>query len=247
MEILIWIILMTVIDGLLALVGVFSLWMNDRLLRKILLILVAFSAGALLSGALFHLTAESFENFSVMAVFIYILAGFSLFFIMEKFLYWHHCHDGKCDVHPVSYLLLIGDGLHNFIDGVIIAASFFVSVPFGILTSFMIFGHEIPQELGDFGVLVYSGMKKTKALAYNFVSQLTAVLGGIAGYLLSSSVQAIVPFVLPFAAGGFIYIAASDLVPELHKEPKISKSLLSFLFFIAGILFMLGTKFIFEQ
>lgn len=163
---------------------------------------------------------------------------------MEKFLYWHHCHEGKCDVHPVSYLILFGDGIHNFIDGIIIAASFIVSIPFGIITTLLIIGHEIPQELGDFGVLVYSGFGKVKALLTNFISQLACILGGIIGYFLSTALKGIIPFILPFAAGGFIYISASDLVPELHKEPKIKKSLSSFAFFILGILIMLAIKFI---
>ena len=163
---------------------------------------------------------------------------------MEKFLYWHHCHKGKCDVHPVSYLILFGDGIHNFIDGIIIGVSFIVGIPFGIVTTLLIIGHEIPQELGDFGVLVHGGFGKAKALIYNLIAQLTCVLGGIIGYFLSTSIEGIIPFILPFAAGGFIYIAASDLVPELHKEPEIKKSLTSFAFFIIGILIMLAIKFI---
>ena len=248
MNLLLLIILVTFINGLTGLVGVFALWISDKLLNKIVMGLVAFSAGALLSGALFHLTAESLEHLTPTATFTYLLVGFSLFFVMEKFLYWHHCHKhGKCEVHPVSYLILIGDGVHNFIDGIIIAVSFMVSVPFGVITTLIIIGHEIPQELGDFGVLVYSGFSKGKALFYNFISQLTCVIGGIAGYFLSSTMEGVIPFVLPIAAGGFIYISASDLVPELHKEPKLKKSLASFGIFIMGILFMLALKFIFER
>jgi len=244
MHILSLIILATLINSLISLVGIFSLWMRENSLKKLLILLVALSAGALLSGAFFHLIPEALDTLTPMTVFMYVLVGFIIFFLMEKFLYWHHCHEGKCDVHPVSYLILFGDGLHNLIDGIIIGISFIVSIPFGIVTSLLIIGHEIPQELGDFGVLVHGGFTKVKALAYNLLSQLTSVIGGILGYFLSTSIEGIIPFILPFAAGGFIYISASDLVPELHKEPKIKKSLSSFAFFILGILIMLAIKFI---
>jgi len=245
MSILALIILATLINSLTALAGIFTLWFKDKLLDKIILTLVAFSAGALLSGAFFHLIPESLDKLTPTAVFTYLLIGFILFFLMEKFLYWHHCHEGKCDVHPVSYLILFGDGVHNFIDGIIIAISFMISIPFGIITTLIIIGHEIPQELGDFGVLVHGGFGKVKALFYNLLSQLACVIGGILGYFLSTSIEGIIPFILPFAAGGFIYISASDLVPELHKEPEIKKSLVSFSFFIIGIIFMLALKLIF--
>lgn len=244
MNILFWIILATIIDSLVALVGIFAIWMKEKSVQKLLIILVAFSAGALLSGAFFHLLPESLAHLASMVSFTYVLVGFVIFFIMERILYWHHCHDGKCDVHPVSYLVLVGDGIHNVVDGIIIAVSFIVSIPFGIITTLLIIAHEVPQELGNFGVLVYSGFSKAKALAYNLLAQLTCVIGGISGYFLSSKIQGVIPFILPFAAGGFIYISASDLVPELHKEPDIRKSLSSFSFFVIGILFMLAIKLI---
>ncbi|MBW3001393.1 ZIP family metal transporter, partial [Candidatus Woesearchaeota archaeon] len=224
-----------------------SLWLKEKLFKKVLMILVAFSAGALLSGAFFHLIPEALEKIPVTNVFAYLMIGFILFFLIERFLHWHHCHryGAKCKTHPVSYLILIGDGVHNFIDGIIIGVSFIVSIPFGIITTLLIIGHEIPQELGDFGVLVYGGFSKYKALVYNFISQLMAVLGGILGYLFSTRVEGVIPFILPFAAGGFIYIAASDLIPELHKEPKLNKSLISFGFFLVGIAFMFLLKFLF--
>jgi zinc and cadmium transporter len=248
MNVLLWILLATLVDGLMGLIGVFSLWIKEKLFQKLLMVLVAFSAGALLSGAFFHLLAESLASLPVMLVFAYMMVGFIVFFVVERFLHWHHCHEEKeCKVHPVSYLILIGDGIHNLIDGIIIGASFLVSIHFGIITTLLILAHEIPQELGNFAVLVYSGFGRTKALIYNFIAQLTCVLGGIAGYFLSSSVQGVIPFILPFAAGGFIYIAASDLVPELHKEPKLKKLLLSFGFFILGVIVMLAMKLLFES
>ncbi len=243
----IWIIAATLIDGLVALGGVFTLYLSDKKLEKLLIKLVAFSAGALLAGAFLHLIPESLKVLESEVAFGYVIVGFVMFFLLERFLHWHHCHDGKCDVHQVTYLILFGDGLHNFVDGIIIAGSFLVSIPFGIITTLLILGHEIPQELGDFGVLVYGGMKKSKALIYNFIAQLMAVLGGIVGFLLSNFVEGLIPYLLPFAAGGFIYISASDLVPELHKEPDLRKSLLSFGFFLIGVIFIIGIKLLFEH
>jgi len=245
MHVLIWIIAATLIDGFAALIGAFSFSLNDKILKKILNVLVAFSAGALLGGAFFHLLAESLEGMSTEFAFQMVFVGFALFFLIEKFLHWHHCHEKDCKVHPVSYLILIGDAVHNFIDGLIIAASFMVNVSFGIVTTFLILGHELPQELGDFAILVHGGFEKKKALLYNFLAQLTAVLGGLVGFFFSLSVGS-VSFLLPFAAGGFIYIAASDLVPELHKEENLKKSLVSFMFFLIGIGFMFGLKIVLE-
>lgn len=241
LETLLFVLAATVIDGFVALAGVFTLWLRDKLLRKILILLVAFSAGALLSGAFFHLIVESLEEMSSMVVFTYLMIGFVTFFLMEKFLHWHHCHEGKCDVHPYTQLILIGDGIHNFIDGLVIAASFIVGIPFGLVTTLLIIAHEIPQELGDFGVLVYGGFKKGRALLFNFLSQLTCVAGGIVGFFFLQTPE-YVAFLLPFAAGGFIYIASSDLIPELHKQENLKKSMISFTFFTIGIVFLLGVK-----
>lgn len=247
MQTLLWIIIATLVDGFVAFIGAVTLALKKETLNKILMALVAFSAGALIAGAFFHIMPESLEEgVEPMHVFMIVIFGFAVFFIFEKFLFWHHCHKGECEVHPYTYLILFGDGIHNFIDGIIIAASFLVDVGFGIVTTFMIISHELPQELGDFAVLVHGGMKVNKALLYNFLSQLTAVLGGIIGFFIGSSIEGFVPFVLPFAAGGFIYIGASDLVPQLHDEKNLKKSLLSFVLFAAGVLLMLGMKMLFE-
>jgi zinc and cadmium transporter len=243
MDILLWILLVTFINGLVAFVGAFSLLMSKKMLNRIVSMLVALAAGVLLSGAFFHLMAESVEMILPLTAFTYLMVGFILFFLIERFLHWHHCHEGECKVHPVSYLILFGDGIHNFIDGLVIAAGFFVSVPFGIITALLIIGHEIPQELGDFGVLIYSGFTKAKALFFNFLSQLTAVVGGVVGFFLAGSIS--FEFLLPFAAGGFIYIAASDLIPELHKESSLKKSMFHFVFFLIGIAIILSIKLLF--
>jgi len=244
LSVLLWILLATIINSLVALAGVLTLWCKEDTLKRMVYILVAFSAGTLLSGALLHLAAESIEVIGANSAFLYMLAGFSVFFLMEKFLFWHHCHEGKCEVHPYTYLILFGDGIHNFVDGLIIAASFFVNPAFGIITTLIIIAHEFPQELGDFGILIHGGIPKKKALLYNFGSQMTAILGGLIGFLLSGF-SGFTGYLLPFAAGGFVYIAASDLIPELHKEIDKKKSILAFVMFFVGILFMLGIKIVF--
>jgi zinc and cadmium transporter len=163
---------------------------------------------------------------------------------LEKYFYWRHCHNGICDVHAFTYLNLIGDGIHNFTDGLVIGASFIVTIHFGIITTLVIIFHEIPQEIGDFGVLIYGGFSKFKALFYNFISALTCVIGTIVGYYLSGNIKSFSPFLLLFTAGGFIYIAACDLVPELHKQPDFKKSALSLFAFLCGILFILLARMI---
>jgi len=243
MDTLLWILLATFVNGLVALVGVVTLRMKKRAFEALVFLLVAFSAGALLGGAFFHLLAESVDQLSLTAALVYLVFGFALFFILERVLKWHHCHEGHCDVHPFTYLIIVGDGLHNFIDGLVIAASFIVDIPFGILTTLMVISHEIPQELGDYAILVYGGLEKKKALAYNLLSQLTCVLGGIAGFFGLQAVGGAMAPLLALAAGGFIYISASDLIPELHKEEDMKKAINAFAAFLSGVVFMLATKY----
>jgi len=247
MSTLIWIISATVIVSLLSLIGVITLGIKKKLLKKILFILIGLSAGALMGASFLHLLPEALEESTYGSVFFLVLIGFSLFFLIEKFLKWHHCHKGSCNVHTFHYMNLFGDSVHNFIDGMIIAASFLVNIPFGIITTLAIIAHEVPQEIGDYAVLVYGGFSRLKALIYNFLVALTSIIGALFGYFLSAHIATLRLFLVPFAAGGFIYIAASDLVPELHKEPKLKKSLTSFAFFILGILLMAILKALFEH
>ena len=171
MNTLLWIIGATIVVSLISLAGIITLSLKAKSLNKILLILVGFSVGALMGGAFLHLIPEAVEESGLSFVSLYVLVGFSAFFVIERFLYWHHCHkEGRCPVHMFTYMNLIGDGIHNFVDGLIIAASFVINIPFGIVTTIAIIAHEIPQELGDFGVLVYGGFTKFKALFYNFLS-----------------------------------------------------------------------------
>ena len=236
---LIWAVGASIAVSLVSLIGIFSLLLKEGLLNKLLITLIGFSAGGLIGGAFLHLLPEALEQASSQIVFSYLILGFIAFFIMEKYLHWRHCHEGICRVHVFTYLNLIGDAIHNFTDGLVIGASFIVSINFGIITTLMIIMHEIPQEIGDFGVLVYGGFSKFKALYYNFLIALTCVLGTIIGYFISVYIRNFSPFLLPFTAGGFIYIAACDLVPELHKQEDLKKSAFSMFAFLCGIMFIL--------
>jgi len=244
---LFWIFGSTILVSIISLIGIVTLIVKDKVLNAVLLGLVGFSAGALMGGAFLHLLPEVLEYSPSVSVFSYLILGFAMFFSLEKFLYWRHCHKGVCDVHTFTYMNLIGDGIHNFTDGLVIAASFIASIQLGIATTFAVISHEIPQELGDFGVLVYGGFTKIRALVYNLLSALTAILGAFAGYFLCSYIENFAVFLLPITAGGFIYISGSDLIPELHKEANVKKSMLSFAFFSIGILFMWSVRFIFER
>jgi zinc and cadmium transporter len=168
--------------------------------------------------------------------------GIAFSFIVEKFIHWRHCHipTSKEHVHPFAMINLFGDAVHNFIDGVIIGASYLVSIPVGIATTIAVILHELPQEIGDFGVLLYGGFSKWKALFFNFITALTAVFGAVVSLLISLYVENITTVLVPFAAGTFIYIAGSDLIPELHKEVEVKKSLLQFIAIVFGVLVMLA-------
>lgn len=242
-QILINALLATFLISLLSLVGILTFVFNKKVLEKLSLLLVAFSAGALLGGAFFHLLPESVEVADSLEPYIYLVFGIIVFFVMERFLKWHHCHEnGQCDVHTYTHMSLIGDGVHNFIDGTIIVSAFAISRDLGIVTTVAVAAHELPQEFGDFGVLIHGGFSRLKALLWNFASSVTSILGAIFGYFMIDSFANVSSFLLPFAAGGFVYIAMSDLVPELHKEAKLLRSVLSFAFFVSGIAFMLIIK-----
>jgi zinc and cadmium transporter len=240
LSVLMWILLVTIINGLLAFAGVLFLAISKKKLNKILIFLVSFTTGALIGGAFFHFIPEAIEEISLKTTTWLTISGFIIFMILEKTL-WHHCHHGHCDEHPFTYSLLYGDALHNFVDGLIIASSFIISIPLGIVTSFLILAHELPQEIGDFGALIYGGFTKTKALTYNFLTQLTAVLGGILGYFIPTIHENAI-YLMPIAAGGFLYIAIVDLVPEIIKEKKPIKIILNLMAILVGLSIMISSK-----
>jgi len=245
MNVLLLILGSTFIVSLISLIGIFTLSLKEKLIQKMLLILISLSAGALIGGAFLHLLPEAIERTMDMNVFLYLILGFVLFFFLEKVLFWRHCHEEKCKIHPFTYLNLIGDLIHNFIDGLVIAVSFITDINLGMTTTLAIIFHEIPQEIGDFGVLVYGGFNKYRALVLNFFTALSAILGGIIGYFISFYVTNIMTFLLPIAAGGFVYIASSDLIPEINNVKSVRSSILNFLVFLIGILFMWVAKVMF--
>ncbi len=228
------------IVSLISLIGVILLFTKKKNLSKPLLFLISFSAGALLGDAFIHLIPESFESFNPLIVSFSILAGIIIFFILEKIIHWRHCHmpTSKEHIHPLGKMNLIGDSLHNFLDGIIIATSYIVSIPLGIATTIAVVLHEIPQEISNFGVLVYAGYSRKKALFLNFLISLTAIIGGIIGLLLSKYINSFATIMIAFTAGGFIYIGASDLIPELKKETSFKKTSIQILGIILGIALM---------
>lgn len=240
-----WIILSTFFISAISFVGALALVLKERVLNKILVFLVAFSAGALLGSAFLHLIPEAIQMASniesqLFKIFLYLISGFSVFFVLEQFIGWHHHHETQHpEIASFSYLILISDGLHNFIDGLLIAGSFLADFQIGIITGLAIILHEIPQEIGDFGVLIYGGLKKSSALLLNFLSALAAILGGVIGYFLLERAGEGILFLLPFTAGGFIYIAAADLIPQIRRERK---PVVNFLTFLAGIIIMVLFK-----
>lgn len=221
-----------------SLVGITTLGLNLDRLKKVILFLVSLSAGTLLGDVMIHLIPELVEESGFgLAISLYVLFGIIVFFMLEKFIHWQHCHmpHEKSHVHSFAWVNLFGDGLHNFIDGLIIGGSYLVSLPVGIATTIAVVIHEIPQEIGDFGVLIHGGFTRGKALAFNFLTALTAVIGTILALVMGSLVEGFSSFIIAFTIGGFIYIAVADLIPELHKETDPRRSLLQILGILIGI------------
>ncbi len=234
-------LLSVIIISLVSLVGVLTLSFRADKLKRALIYLVSFAAGALMGDVFIHLLPEVAEgNGFTIYVSGFALLGIGTSFAIEKFVHWRHCHvpTSKEHPHPFAIMNLVGDGVHNFIDGLIIGVSYIVSVPVGIATTIAVFLHEIPQEIGDFGVLLHGGFSRGRALFMNFLIALTAVLGVLTVFFLESIVEGALPWLTAFAAGTFLYIAGSDLIPELHKENGLRKGILQFVFFILGIAVM---------
>jgi zinc and cadmium transporter len=237
-----YIIVSVLIVSLVSLLGVLTFFFKSKNLNKILLYLVSFSVGALFGDVFIHLLPGVFKS-SAIYVSVYILAGILFSFILEKFIHWRHCHapESREHHHHFAYMNLVGDAMHNLIDGLVIAGAYFISIPAGIATTIAVLFHEIPHEFGNFGVLLYGGFSKARAVLFNFLTALTAVLGAIIGIIIGNSPNATI-FLVPFAAGNLIYIAGTDLIPELHKTScenfKISESMMQLSCMILGISLM---------
>jgi len=226
------------IISLVSFVGALTLVLKRDMLNKSIFLLVSLAVGALLGDVFIHIIPEAYEEMSDPTLISFlIIGGILIFFILEKVLHWHHhtTEHAENHPHPIGKMVLVGDGVHNFIDGLIIATSYMVSVEVGVATTIAVILHEIPQEMGNFGVLVHAGYKTGKALWFNFLSALTAVAGAVVALMLGTITEEFALWLLPLAAGGFIYIALSDLIPELHKDRRIGQGVVQVVAIIVGV------------
>lgn len=232
-------IIATILVSLISLISIFFIFIKTPVLKKLTLFFVSFAIGGLLGDAFIHLLPQSFEKLGTnLNTSLLIIAGMLLFFIIEKVLRWRHCHEIDCNNSMVT-LNLVGDTVHNMIDGMIITASFMVSTPVGITTTLAVILHEIPQEIGHFGIFIHNGLSVFKSITYNLFSALASVLGVFLTILLGSHVTNFYLYLIPITAGGFIYLASSDLIPELHRhETKMSHSIFQLFFIILGVALM---------
>ena len=247
-SLILWIVVFTVLGGALSVLaaGAFLL-LPERVRTRMLSPMVSFAIGALLGAAFLAILPHAFEVPGVDAhsVTLTVLCGILVFFLLEKMVIWRHCHTDDCEAHvpdvdkarhaATGNLILIGDGIHNMVDGVLIAAAFLTDVHLGVVTSIAVIAHEIPQELGDFAVLLHSGFSRGKALLYNMLTSLTTVIGGVVAFYSLTLANRIVPYVLAIAASSFIYIAVADLIPGLHKRPEFSATVQQIVLIALGV------------
>jgi zinc and cadmium transporter len=255
------IIIATSVASLFSLIGIYALSLREKTLHSILLILIAFSAGSILGAAHFDLLPEAIElareHYEESFAYIYITMGFIFFFFIERFVYWYHGHGHETDISVKTadraatksfvYLNLIGDGIHNFVDGMIIAVSFLTGLSVGLAATVAVIFHELPQEMGDYGILIFGGFNRRKALLLNFVVALAVIVGGISGVLLIETVEQLSGVLIALSAGGFIYLAASELIPELQEEKSFKKSVVQFALFVLGIALIWSLGIIFPE
>jgi len=240
MDLYVYTFVSVLVVSIVSLVGVFTLGFHERFLKKYIFVLVSLAVGALLGDAFIHLIPEAFEEIgNTTAVSLAVIGGILIFFILEKVLHWHHHDDtGEHLPRPIGKLILISDGIHNFIDGLIIGSSYLISIEVGIATTLAVVLHEIPQEISDFGILLHAGYTKKRALWLNFFSALLAVLGAGIALAFNEITGVFAMWLIPITAGGFIYIAMSDLIPELHKTKKMSHTVIQLGVTIIGIALM---------
>jgi zinc and cadmium transporter len=233
--------------SLISLIGVFTISLRGEKLKKVLLYLVSFAVGALFGDALIHLIPEAFEKISSrFSISLLIIAGILLFFVLEKFIHWRHCHAPECKEHwhPIVSMNILGNVVHNIIDGLLIGASFMESIPLGITTAAAILLHEIPQEMGNFGVLLHGGIPLKKAILINFMTALASMFGALVVLIVGNWTHNATLYLIPVTAGGFLYIAGSDLLPELKHENKIAASLGQLSMMILGVAIMASLAFL---
>lgn len=237
--ILFWILSFSFLGSIVSLVGGVTLLYKSDWAKKASSFLVSFAAGVLLSAAFLDLLPEALEvTEEAEHVFVFVLTGIVIFFLIERFLIRLHYHGRFHDLPPVSSLILIGDAIHNFIDGIIITTAFLANIPLGVVTSLAIVSHEIPQEIGDFGILLLGGMKRNKVLLVNLAAAVMTMIGAVLAFIFARGIRLLMAPLLSFAAGNFIYIAASDLIPEIHHGLGKERGWAQACLFIAGILFI---------
>ncbi|MFA6887913.1 MAG: ZIP family metal transporter [Candidatus Woesearchaeota archaeon] len=235
-----------IIVSLISVIAAIPFLLKKQIPHSILIILMSLSVGTLLGGVFLHFLPEIAEKGYNTSVALSIIIGFMAFLLLEKMIHWHHakkveenCECGHGHGYHFAILNLLGDGVHNFLDGLVIAGSYAVSIPLGIAATTSVIFHEIPQEMADFGILLYGGLSKTRAIIFNFLSATAAIIGAITGIMFTEHIQGFSAMIIPFAAGNFLYIAASNLVPELHKHCKISETIMHIIAIAAGVGFML--------
>lgn len=238
------IVLATLLVSLVSLVGILVIFKRDN--TNFLKALISISAGALLSVAFLDMLPEAVEagSWEIHSIFMTVLVSIVFFFLLERAFHWHHCH---CQVHGkpetrnkknLAIINLVGDGIHNFVDGALIASTFLLDFHAGVLVTIAVILHEIPQEISDFGVLLYAGLSKAKAIWYNLLTALIAVLGALVFYYFGTSVENIIPLVIAFAAGNFIYLSTADLIPELHHENDRKQIVYHSIWLVVGVVLM---------
>ena len=218
MTLFLWILGASIVESLISLVGRSIVFLGEERMKAFMHYFISFAVGTLLGATFFEILPEALEYGVAESIFVWTFIGFIAFFMLERFLFWYHCHEGHCDIHATGYLILTGDAIHNFIDGIIIALAFIADIRLGIAASIAVIIHEIPQEFSDFLVMLGAGFPRGKALFYNFLIALTTIVGALLTYFLRDAVTGFIGLALGLVAGNFIYIAASDLVPMLHAS-----------------------------
>jgi len=244
MNVLVLILFFGMLGSIGSVAGAALLLLFPERVRKILVPgLISYATGTLLGAAFLGMIPHALENIEPFRTLATVLAGIILFFLLEKLVIWRHCHDGECQIHSVAGpLILFGDAFHNFVDGIVIAAAFLTNTPLGVATAFAVIAHEVPQEIGDFAILLDSGYAKQRAFLYNILSSSTTFPGAVISYFFLKATKTAVPYILALSAASFIYIAMADLIPELHKRFGVRATVRQFLLFISGI----GTILIFR-
>lgn len=234
---LLWIILFSIVGSIGAVAGAALFLLFPESIRKTLVpCLVSYATGTLLGAAFLAMIPAGLEQAPAQEIMVTVLAGMVLFFILEKFVLWHHCHEDPCEAHGhAGPLILIGDAMHNFVDGVVIAAAFLTSIPLGMATALAVIAHEVPQEIGDFAILLDNGYGRMKALMLNTLSAAATLPGAVMAYFWLGELHELTPYILALSAASFIYIAVADLIPGLHRQTNLAAAVRQLLLLLAGI------------